>query len=125
MKTICICCGAPKRFYNQVCPACSFEPTSEEELAKSRILSEPWSFGLPDGDVFETGRSAEELSKISELLRSGGEYRFSRDELTAMMKVFDEANAITGVDVAWGLAKWFGPPITVLLLVYWFLASAP
>ena len=63
-KTICIACGSPKDDYQDACPSCGFEPTSDEDLAKSRILSWEWDFGLPDGSVVCTVKGRDILKDV-------------------------------------------------------------
>ncbi len=105
MKTLCISCGSAKNDYQAACPDCGFQPTTREDLAKSRILSEPWDFGLPDGSIVATGRSPEELESIAATLRSGGEYQYPPEELSGMIWVIGEAESMTGKGVAVDVAS--------------------
>ncbi len=122
MKTICISCGSSKDDYQEACSNCGFIPKSHEELAKSRMLSWPWDFGLPDGGVVCTGRSPEELASIARIIRSGTEYQYPPEELEGMIWVIREAESISGRDVLKDVILWLLPPIA-LAAVVWFLIA--
>ena len=123
MKTICISCGSAKHDYRTACPDCGFQPTTREELAKSRVLSEPWDFGLPDGSIVATGRSSEELESIASILQSGGEYQYPPDELSGMIWVIGEAESMTGKDVATDVVRWLLPPVALAAVVWYLIAK--
>ena len=118
--TICIACGSPKDDYQDSCPNCGFKPESHEDLAKSRILSWEWDFGLPDGGIVSTGRTPEDLESIAERIRSGEGYEFPPDELEGMTWVIREAGTTSGRDVLKELVLWILPPAAILAAV-WFL----
>lgn len=120
MKSICIACGHPKDDYQDLCSSCEFLPKSHEDLAKSRILSEPWDFGLPDGDVVCTGRTPNELKSISEAIQSGEGYDYPADELSGMIWVIAEADSMTGRDVVRDVVLWLLPAI-ILAATVWIL----
>ena len=124
MHTICFKCGASKGSINESCRRCSFKPTSIGELARARILSEPYCFTTPSGLSFETGRSPEELAKISNEIRRGVAYDFQHQELENVKKVIRNMESYSGFDLIKDLGKLFGPAIGLLaliLLVLWLL----
>ena len=97
-------------------------PESHEDLAKSRILGEPWDFGLPDGSIVSTGRTAEELESIAQVIRTEGAYQYAPEELQGMIWVVRQAESITGIDVFIDFLKWLLPPLALAAAV-WFLIS--
>ena len=122
LRSICIACGSPKDSYQEACANCEFEPQSHEDLAKSRILSEPWDFGLPDGGIVSTGRTSDELASIAETIRSGGAYDYPADELEGMIWVIREAESMTGRDVLKDLIAWLAPPLGLAAVVWYLIA---
>lgn len=122
LKAICISCGSSKSSYQTSCPDCSFKPKTDEELAKSRILSTPWSFGLPDGDVLETGRSAPELESIARRIQSGAGYDYPPAELKSMMQIVQQSQAMTGWMLLRDGIKWLAVPIGLLIL-FWIILT--
>ena len=124
MDTICVKCGTPKRFLDEICPGCSFRPTSIEDLAKARILSEPYCFTTGSGAGFETGRSPKELEKISGDIKAGLSFEFASDELCKVKQIIRDAESTSGMDVVRDLVQFFGPALgflAVMILILWLL----
>ena len=124
MHTICFKCGASKSSINEPCRRCSFKPTSIGELARARILSEPYCFTTPSGLSFETGRSPEELEKISNKIQQGVAYDFQHEELENVKQVIRNVESYSGPELIKDLGKLFGPAIgllALLLLLLWLL----
>lgn len=124
MHTICYKCGTPKRFVDEACPSCSFEPSSIAELARARILSEPYCFTLADGTGFETGRPAQELESIAREIAKGVAYEFPPDELDNVKQIMQIAESTTASHLAVDFLKLVGPALgllVTLVLILWLL----
>lgn len=70
---VCIRCGADKFGAWTPCTACDFTPESDEEMAKSVILS--------DHHITTAG-----LKQVSALLKSGGEFEYPQELLVSWMQ---------------------------------------
>jgi hypothetical protein len=87
-----------------------------EDLAKARILSEPYCFTTTSGAGFETGRSPKELEKISSDIKRGLPYEFSPDELDKVKRVIRDVESTSGLDLVWDLVKLFAPALALLTI---------
>jgi hypothetical protein len=76
----------------------------------------PWSFELPDGSAWETGRSREELKKISLQLRAEQEYSYPCDELEAVVEVLRLYNSVPKSRVVRDVALWLAPPFVLMAI---------
>lgn len=88
-KAICIKCGEWKISHLDKCRQCNFEPETEVDIAKSRILDFPWDFQSPSSDeVITTGRSIQELEEISSQIKIGIPFDFSEHEVEGVREVY-------------------------------------
>ena len=81
-KGVCICCGFLKRKLLKACPRCKFVPSSDEEIAKSFMLS---TREHHVGDILP-GRPLSELKRISKRIESGKAYNFDTQELQNVLR---------------------------------------
>ena len=109
INAICIRCGDGKGHALTKCKKCGFEPTTDEEKAKSIILSE-----YHEIETELHGKSIEELKVIGERIKGGEAYEFDQQEVDKTVKYMHEVNSITPSEVVWGLVKFFGPPALLL-----------
>lgn len=86
---------------------------SDEDIAKSFVLSESSDAGE---DIY--GKSADELARISGLIRGRQPYEFDPKELKQHLKGYREFKKNNPGVLFLDLIKWIGPPILVLALVY-------
>ena len=107
-RSVCIRCGTLKRFVSETCPACGFEPKSQEDIAKSYLLSTEFDAG---NDVF--GKPNEELLTISEQLRQG-QYQFDADDVRRHLDGYRQFQRITPKTLLVDLVKWIGGPVLIL-----------
>jgi hypothetical protein len=112
MIALCIHCGNIKQRPSGKCVLCSFQPKTDEEKAKSLILS---VFYEIDDDY--KGFSSEQLRAISTSIRSGIQHVFDEKEIRS---VIDYANSVLDIPakrlVSDGL-RWLAPPILLLSLL--------
>ncbi len=119
---LCIRCGSFKKNHVAVCPGCRFLPTDDEDIAKSRMLDFPYSFATgSNGDVFETGRTVDELQIISEQIKSGKPYDFPAEELAGVLRVWRQTKQTTPRELWLALAKWLAPPLALAAAIAYFL----
>ena len=119
---ICIRCGSFKKNHVAVCPSCSFSPTDDEDIAKSRMLDFPYCFASgSDGEVVETGRTLAQLQVISEQIKSGKPYAFPSEELARVLQVWRQTKQTTPRELGLALAKWLAPPLALAAAVAYFL----
>lgn len=123
MNSLCIRCGAFKSDFQGQCSACSFTPEEDIDVAKSRILSFPYTFTYgQDGETVETGRTRVELEAISYDIKNGKPYVFPDEELQAILLVWKEFQNVTPRQLFFDVIKWIAPVIIVVLvlIVFWF-----
>ena len=76
---LCIRCGSNRGDAWQPCPKCSFQPTSEEDHAKSIILSNEYFI---DGEYY--GKTDEEFLAIGMAIQNGHPYQFNDAEVLSL-----------------------------------------
>ena len=113
ITAVCIRCGASKKRAPARCENCEFTPSSTTDLAKSFILSR--TFDIAERSI---GRSPTELAQISSAIAGGSPYQFSDAEVNAVAREVAAFRAITSGRLAMDLAKWLGPPLLILAIVY-------
>ena len=84
IKGVCIRCGFLKRNLLKACTRCKFVPSSNEDLAKSFMLS---TKEHNVGNIFP-GKPLSELKRIGNRIEGGKEYRFDAIKLQEIMKNF-------------------------------------
>ena len=108
---ICINCGRNKHKPTVRCPACGFLPKTDEDRAKSLMLSMYYEI---DGEYL--GKSNEELLEIGRQL-SAGTYRFDDKEVQRIVTTAKKALELPPFSqMAGGLLRWLGPPIVVIAI---------
>ncbi len=118
MNSICIRCGTFKSDFQGQCASCDFTPEEDVDIAKSRILSFPYTFTYgQDGDTIETGRTRFELEAISHDIKNGKPYEFPNEELRAILTVWQEFQNVTLRQLVMDAVKWAAPVVVVLMLV--------
>lgn len=116
MKTaICIQCGAAKRHPTAACKECGFEPRSDEDKAKSIILSLHYEL-----DGVYLGKTWAELLAIGDTIRQGN-YQFDSQEVTPVIEYAHRVMSIPARELILDLTKWLGPPLSILAFVYWLI----
>jgi len=121
-KAICIRCGEWKIYHMDKCNECSFEPETEIDIAKSRILDFPWDFQSPSSDeIIETGRSIQELDKISVQIKKGIPFEFSEKEIEGIREVYVALKDTPKLRILWDVFLWILPVLVMLLFVLYIL----
>ena len=124
-NAICMRCGSFKSAFVARCGSCGFEPKSDIDIAKSRILGPVYSFTIDnDGIVVETGRSKSELLAISDQIRSGKPYEFSDEEVKGVLAAYRAVKSMTpGQALRMMLPLYIGTTFAVVGFVYviWML----
>ena len=82
IKGVCIKCGFLKRNLLKACPHCKFKLSSNEDIAKTFILSTQEHHV---GNIFP-GKSLSELKRISQRIEKGKAYEFKRSEVEEVLK---------------------------------------
>src|SRR5689334_10208172 len=73
---VCVQCGTEKSSPSVECSTCHFRPQSDDEKARSLILSLNYEI---DGEY--RGKNKEELEIIAKQIRAGKPYSFDEDEV--------------------------------------------
>lgn len=110
---ICIVCGTEKKRPIDKCTKCGFKPKSDEEKAKSLMLSTAYEI---NGEY--RGKTMEELKAIAAEIQEKGQHEFDANEVQALIAYAHQVMAIP----AWRLIidglKWIVPPVAILVIVF-------
>jgi hypothetical protein len=112
IQAVCIQCGTPRKRPTDRCNVCHFKPSSDEEKAKSLMLS---NFYEIDGEY--RGKTQEELKAIGENIRDGKVYKFDPQEVAQVFAYAHEVMSIPTKRLVRDLVKWLAIPLGVLLAV--------
>lgn len=113
---VCIGCGATKRRPIEKCVKCGFKPESDEEKAKSLMLSTAYEI---NGEY--RGKTMEELKAIADDIQIGGRYEFDTGEVRSVITYAQKVMAIPARRLIIDGLKWIGPPIAILVIAYLLL----
>jgi ribosomal protein L40E len=114
---ICINCGSIKRRPAQKCRVCGFLPLSDEDKAKSIIMSLNYEIA---GEY--RGKSKEELLKVASSIRDKS-YKFETEEVAAVIRYAQQVKSIPVLQLTIDLMKWLALPLAMLIGVYYLLWS--
>jgi hypothetical protein len=98
------------------CRQCHFKPQSDEEKARSLILSTAYDI---DGEY--RGKTSEELEAIADAIAAGEPYRFDPDEVNAVIAYAKQVMAIPARRLIVDGLKWLVPPAAILAIAYLLL----
>lgn len=118
MRAICIRCGHEKSRLLGRCRVCGFVPRNEEDKARALILSLDYEI---DGEY--RGKSKEELQALGAAIRSGHPYAFDEDEVRAVIAYARKVLSIPPRQLLLDGARWLGPPLLLLALIYLLIFS--
>ncbi len=110
---ICIQCGTLKNRPIQKCPSCGFEPKTDEDKAKSLILSLNYEI---DGEY--RGKSKDELLAIGQQIREGKSYHFDPPEVGTVIAYAKHVQSIPRSVLFADFVKWIGPAALILIIVF-------
>ncbi len=110
---ICIRCGTTKKNPIQKCPSCGFQPQSDEDKAKSLILSLNYEI---NGEY--RGKSKVELLAIGQAIRDGKPYVFDPQEVAEVIQYAKRVLSIPPRVLLVDYLKWIGPPVLALAIVF-------
>ena len=113
---VCINCGASKKRPIYKCAKCGFKPHSDEEKAKSLMLSTAYEI---NGEY--RGRTMEELKAIAANIQVGRQYEFDAGEMQAVLAYAQQVMTIPARRLIIDGLKWLGPPVAILMIVYLLL----
>ena len=113
MFSVCINCGATKSRPIDECALCGFKPQSDEEKAKSIILSTAYEI---NGEY--RGKTAEALVDIAADLQKGTRYEFETDEVQSVIAYALQVMAIPTRRLIIDGLKWIGPPVAIFVIVF-------
>ena len=108
-KAICIRCGATKTGPQKKCRICGLKPSTDEEKARSVILS-----GYYEIDQVVCGKAPAELTAISESIKRGQAYEFDQKEVDKIIGYVQETLDVPSSTLAWDTVKLFGPIVLVI-----------
>ena len=114
--SVCIKCAGSKKNPADKCAQCNFKPQSDEEKAKSLILSTAYEI---KGEY--KGKTVEELKAIAAQISSGRPYEFNSDEVRGVIAYAQEVLAIPARRLIVDGLKWLGVPAAILLIIYLLL----
>jgi hypothetical protein len=112
---ICISCGSTKNAFNRKCPVCGFLPASDEEKAKSIILSLDYEIA---GQY--RGKTKEELLSIALAIREKS-FKFDAEEVAGVIRYADGVKGIPAARLAIDLIQWLALPVAILIAVFYLL----
>lgn len=113
---VCIRCGTTKRRPIDECQQCHLKPQSDEDKAKSLILSTAYEIA---GDY--RGKALEELKAIASDIRAGKPYEFDSEEVDAVVAYAKQVMAVPARRLIVDGLKWLVPPVAILAVVYLLL----
>ena len=119
MIAICIKCGAQKKRSIDQCGGCGFVPQTDEEKAKSLIISSDYEI---QGEYL--GKTIEELRAVSADILTGKPHEFKADEVRAVIAYANEVMAIPAKTLFFDGVKWLGPPVVILIALFLILFMA-
>lgn len=93
------------------CATCGRIPVSDEEKARSLVLST--DYYLPETDYL--GKSDEELRAIAEAIRNGNRFQFDDAELKRLLDYAKLLEAMTPRQLAWEGFVWYAPALAVFI----------
>lgn len=111
--SICISCGEIKKGSARKCKQCGFKPVTNEEKAKSIILS---SDGEIDGEYM--GKTLDELGVIRDEIRRGNSYYFNKLEVESTIDYANKGLSILPSKLVLEFIKWPTLPVLILILVF-------
>lgn len=112
MRSICFNCGTEKRKPLQACRGCGSIPRSDEEKAKSLVLSSVYEI---DGELRE--RTDQELATMSAGIKAGS-YVFDDQEIRRIVEAAKEALQVSNSKLFWIFAKWVAPVAMFMLFIF-------
>lgn len=113
---VCIRCGTTKKRPIDRCQRCHLKPESDDEKAKSLILSMAYELN----DEYR-GKTLEELALIAREIRAGKAYEFDAREVRAVIAYAQQVMAIPTRRLLIDGLKWLVPPVAVLASIYFLL----
>ncbi|MBS2025313.1 MAG: hypothetical protein JST92_23165 [Deltaproteobacteria bacterium] len=113
--SLCIRCGTQRDRPIARCTKCGFAPTTDEDKAKSLLLSLDCEI---DGEY--RGRTKEELLALSTSFPAGGA-TFEQRDLDAVLAHARSGSAISSRKLLADLVRWVGLPLLALVLVFLLL----
>ena len=111
--SICIRCGSLKSKPTEHCKVCGLRPQTDDEKAKSLILSLDYEI-----DDEYRGKSKGELMVIGEEILEGKAYSFDPAEVDSVIEYAKRVQSISGRTLVKDLFRWLGPPMLILLALY-------
>jgi hypothetical protein len=110
---ICINCGTVKKRPPDKCGNCGFVPRSDEEKAKSFMLSSAYEV---DGDL--RAKTNDELQVIGQQI-AAGQYSFNEQEVQSVMVAARGALDVPASRLLLDAVKWVAPALLLLGLIFW------
>lgn len=118
MLSVCIRCGHLKNGPIAKCPTCQFQPQTEEDKARSLILSLDYEI-----DNEYRGKSKEELTLIGSRLGHGHPHEFDEAEVKMVVEYARRVLGVPGKRLALDGLRWLLPPIIILVVIFLVLSS--
>lgn len=112
---ICISCGSTKNAPSRRCGACGFLPVSDEDKAKSVIVSLDYEI-----DGVYRGKTKQELIKIADSIRDKS-YKFDSEEVAGIIRYAQYVKSISALELAIDLIKMLALPLAILIGIAYFL----
>ena len=109
-------CAASKRNPVDGCAQCNFKPQTDEDKAKSLIISTAYE---NKGEY--KGKTEEVLKTIAAQIRSGRSYEFNPDEVREVIAYTQEVLAIPVRRLTVDGLKWLGIPAVIFAIIYLLL----
>ena len=114
--SICISCGESKGSAKSKCNKCGYKPNSDNEIAKSFILSEAF-----DVNEIIIGKTRKELELISLQIKDGSDYKFSDSEITKVKKEIKSFLNTSKSVLLLELLRWLGPALGFIAVIFFII----
>jgi hypothetical protein len=115
---ICINCGYAKQSPIAKCKNCGFQPKTDEEKAKSLILSLNYEI-----DGVYKGQSKERLLEIGELIKRH-QYHFDDAEVRQVIEYAKAVLSVPASRLVKDLIKWLFWPFVIILIMLFAIFRA-
>lgn len=113
MLSICIQCGNTKDNPSHRCSVCRFQPHSDEDKARSMMLS----LGYEIDNVY-VGKSKQELLDIGDHIRRHVPYHFDETEVAALVEYARRMLDVPTRKLVIDGGMWLLPPVVILIAVF-------
>jgi predicted ATP-dependent serine protease len=114
--SVCVKCGTTKKRPHDRCSNCQFQPVSDDDKAKSLILSLDYEI-----DNEYRGKTKEELQQIASEIKAGKPYEFDTQEVQSVVAYAHRVMSVLPIKLIIDGIRWLLPPIALLAVAIFLL----